>query len=120
MKTVPRSSSSSLKSIITANVAGTFWQALVALVFIPLYIKYLGIESYGLIGIFATLQGISALLDVGLGDTLTREMARLSVLPGKEQETRDLVRTLETVYWAIAAFAGIVIVAAAPFIERYW
>jgi O-antigen/teichoic acid export membrane protein len=120
MKTVLRSPYSSLKSIITANFAGTFWQALMGLAFIPLYIKYLGIESYGLIGIFATLQSIFALLDVGLGDTLTREMARLSVLPGKEQETRDLVRTLETVYWAIAVFAGIALVATSPFIERYW
>jgi len=119
-ETVPRSSSSSLKSVITANFAGTLWQALMGLAFIPLYIKYLGIESYGLIGIFATLQSIFALLDVGLGDTLTREMARLSVLPGKEQETRDLVRTLETIYWTIAVFAGMAVVASSPFIEHHW
>src|SRR5271169_6135506 len=104
------SPSNSLKKNITANFAGTFWQALMGLIFIPLYIKYIGMESYGLIAIFATLQIIFGLLDVGLGNTLTREMARLSVLANKEQETRNLVRTLETLYWGIAVFIGIAVV----------
>ncbi|KOR31756.1 hypothetical protein TI05_11605 [Achromatium sp. WMS3] len=38
-----------------------------SLAFIPLYIKFLGIESFGLIGFFTTLQSIFALLDLGLG-----------------------------------------------------
>ncbi|MBI4428608.1 MAG: oligosaccharide flippase family protein [Ignavibacteriales bacterium] len=109
-----------LRRNITANVAGTFWQALMGLIFVPLYIKYIGIESYGLIGVFSTLQVIFGLLDVGLGSTLTREMARLSVLPNKEQETRNLVRTLEVLYWSIAVFAGIAVVSLAPMIAQYW
>ena len=109
-----------LKKNIAANFIGTFWQALMGLVFVPLYIQYIGIESYGLIGIFATLLVIFGLLDVGLGNTLTREMARLSVLPNKEQERRNLVRTLETIYWSIALFAGIAIVLLSPYISRYW
>jgi O-antigen/teichoic acid export membrane protein len=113
-------SSNPLKKNITANFAGTFWQALMGLLFIPLYIKYIGMESYGLVGIFATLQAIFGLLDIGLGGTLTREMARLSVLPGKDQERRNLVRTLETIYWGIAVFVGIVIISISPFLAHYW
>ncbi len=80
-----------LKKNIAANFAGSIWQALIGLVFIPLYIKFMGIESWGLIGIFVTLQAIFGILDMGLSSTLNREMARLSVLPGKEQEMRNLV-----------------------------
>ena len=109
-----------LKKNIAANFAGNIWQALMALAFIPLYIKFMGVESYGLIGIFATLQGLFVLLDMGLGATLTREMARLSVLPGREQEMRDLVRSLEVIYWSVAIFIGIVIMAIAPFVAHYW
>jgi len=119
----PKSSlrhSNSLKKNITANFAGTFWQALMGLVFVPLYIKYIGMESYGLIGIFTTLQVIFGLLDVGLGSTLTREMARLSVIPNKAQETRNLSRTLETLYWGIAVLVGIAIVSVAPIIAHNW
>ena len=111
---------STLKNNIAANFAGSFWQALMGLVFVPLYIKFMGIESYGLVGLFTTLQVIFGLLDVGLGSTLTREMARLSVLPEKKQEMRNLVRTLETVYWGIAVVAGIAIMSLSSIIARYW
>lgn len=109
-----------LKKNITANFVGSFWQAIMGLAFIPLYIKFMGIESYGLIGIFATLQVIFGLLDVGMGSTLTRETARLSALPGKEQEMRNLVRTLETLYWIVAVFVGITIILLSPLISHHW
>ncbi len=37
-----------------------------SLAFIPLYIKYLGMEAYGLIGFYAVLQTILGLLENGL------------------------------------------------------
>ncbi len=94
--------------------------ALMGLVFVPLYIKFLGVESYGLIGIFTIFQVMTGLLDMGLSGTVNREMARLSVLPGKEQEIRNLVRSLEIIYWCIALFIGIAVIAASPFIAHHW
>ena len=91
-----------------------------ALIFIPIYIKFMGIEAWGLIGIFATLQTVFGLLDMGLSSTLNREMARLSVLPHKEQEMRDLVRTLEAIYWSAAVFVGIIAVSLSPVIAHHW
>ena len=90
------------------------------LVFVPLYIKFMGVESYGLVGIYISLLALSDLLDVGISGALNREMARLSVLPGKEQEIRNLVRSLEIVYWCIALVIGIAVIAAAPFIAHHW
>jgi len=114
------SSSLSLKKNIFANFTGTFWQTLMGVLFLPLYIKYIGIESYGLIGVFGILQVIFGLLDLGLGGTLTREMARLSALPNKEQEMRNLVRTLEIIYWCIAIIVGILIMSLSPLISYHW
>lgn len=110
----------SIRINITANFVGNIWQALAGFIFIPFYIKFIGIESWGLIGIFTTLQIIFGLLDIGLSSTLNREMARLSVLPGKEQEMRNLVRTLEVFYWGIAILAGIAIASLSPLIANYW
>jgi O-antigen/teichoic acid export membrane protein len=45
-----------LKRNLIANYLGQGWTALVGLAFIPLYIKYLGIEAYGLIGLFGVIQ----------------------------------------------------------------
>jgi O-antigen/teichoic acid export membrane protein len=108
------------KKNIAANFTGSIWQALMGLIFVPFYIKFIGIESWGLIGFFATLQAVLGLLDMGLNSTINRELARLSVLSGKEQEMRHLVRTLEVLYWGVAIFVGIIVFSLSPFIARYW
>jgi O-antigen/teichoic acid export membrane protein len=109
-----------LKKNIAANFAGSIWQALMGLIFIPLYVKFMGIESWGLIGIFTTLQVMLGLFDMGLSSTLNREMARLSILPHKKQEMRNLVRTLEVLYWGVAVCIGIAVVSLSPFIAYHW
>ncbi|MFC1886628.1 lipopolysaccharide biosynthesis protein [Thermodesulfobacteriota bacterium] len=109
-----------LKRNIVANFGGNVWSGAMNIIFVPLYIHVMGAESYGLVGIFATLQTMVVILDMGLSATLTREMARLSVQQGKEQEMRNLVRSLEIIYWCVAAFIGIAITAIAPYITNQW
>ena len=109
-----------LKKNIIANFGGSVWSGLTGVVFVPLYIHFIGVESYGLIGIYATLQALSIVLDMGISATLNREMARLSVLPGKEQEMRNLVRSLEIICWGIAILIGVVIWNISPFIANKW
>ena len=105
---------------MVANFAGSTWQTLIGLIFIPLYIKFLGMESWGLIGIFYAIQSMSGILDLGMSNTLNREMARLSALQGREQEMRNLVRTLEVIYWSVAVFAGITVALLSPVIANHW
>ena len=109
-----------LKKNITANFVGGLWTGLMSLVFVPLYIHFLGIEVYGLIGIFAALLMLFGLLDMGLSGTLNREMARLSVQDGKAREMRDLVRTLEIPYWAVGLLISVIIIVLSPFIAYHW
>ncbi len=109
-----------LKKNILANFAGSAWQTLMGFIFIPLYIKFIGIESWGLVGIFATLLATFGLLDMGLSSTLTRELARLSPLTQKKQEMCDLVRTLEIIYWSIAILIGITIILLNPLLTNHW
>jgi O-antigen/teichoic acid export membrane protein len=109
-----------IKQNIIANFGGRAWQALMSLAFVPLYIKFMGIESYGLVGIFASLLALFGLLDMGLSTTLNREMARLSVLPDKAREMRNLVRTLELPYWGMAVLIGIAVVGLSGPIAHYW
>ncbi len=105
---------------LAANFAGTGWSALVQIVCIPIYIKFLGIEAFGLIGFYLVLQSLLQVLDFGLSPTINREMARYSVLPEKAAEARDLVRTLEAGYWIVGIGIGAAILAAAPSIAAHW
>jgi len=110
----------SVRTNVVANFAGKAWTSLMSLAFIPLYIKFMGIEAYGLIGIFASLMALMSLLDMGLSTTLSRELARLAVSRENDQESRDLVRTLEYVYWGVGILIALGLVGLAPFIAQYW
>ncbi len=66
-----------------------------ALAFVPLYIKYLGIEAYGLIGLYALLQAWLGLLDMGMKPTMNREMARYTGGSICSESIRDLLRSAE-------------------------
>ena len=66
----------SIKKNTIANYAGQGWNALMAVIFIPLYIEYLGMEAYGLIGFFILIQALMFIFDMGISATINREMAR--------------------------------------------
>ncbi len=110
----------SLKANIIANFVGNGWSALITILFVPVYLKYIGAEGYGLIGIFASLQVVLSLLDSGLSTTLNKEVARLSSLPKMEQKLRNLVKTLGTVYWLVALTAGLIAMALSPILAQHW
>lgn len=66
--------------------------------FVPVYIKYLGVEAYGLLGFYAIMQAGFVLLDMGLLPALAREMSRIGA--EKESEVlalRDTLRSIETI-----------------------
>ena len=110
----------SLKKNVAANYFGQGWQALMGLVFVPLYIKYLGIEAYGLIGIFAMLQVWLALLDMGMKPALGREMARFTGGAHNAQSIRDLLRSIEVIGIVIAGVVALGIWAASGWLASHW
>ncbi len=110
----------SLKKNVIANYLGQGWTGLIGLAFVPLYIKYLGIEAYGLIGIFALLQAWLALLDMGMTPTLSREMARFTAGVHTPQSIRDLLRSLEIVCFGVAALIGLLIWGASGWLASDW
>ncbi len=105
---------------VLANLFGQGWSGLVALIFVPFYVHFLGMESFGLIGFFATLQASLAPLDLGLSTAINRELARLSSPGGDSQKMRDLVRTTEVIYAGVAILIGGVVILLAPWIAFYW
>jgi O-antigen/teichoic acid export membrane protein len=63
-----------------AVLSSFFSQAYVSLVgilLLPAYLRYLGAEGVGLIGLFVMLQALLPLLDLGLSAVLSRDMSRM-------------------------------------------
>jgi O-antigen/teichoic acid export membrane protein len=109
-----------VKRNIVANFLGSGWSALMGLLFIPVYIRYLGIEAYALIGVFALLQAWFVMLDMGLSPTLNREMARFRAGVHTDQSIRDLVFCIETLYGVIAVCIAAAVILASGLLATEW
>lgn len=110
----------SLKKNTIANYLGQGWTALMGLVFIPVYIRYLGMEAWGLVGFMSMLQAWLAILDMGLTPTLSREMARFQAGASSAQSIRDLLRSLELIYGGVAVMAMGVVWLIASWLTTHW
>lgn len=93
---------------------------LLLLLLTPLYINFLGIESYGLIGFYTSWVAILGILDMGISATATREIAWLSARPEERGGIPALVRSLEVVYWGIVLILGMGLLAGAWFFGASW
>jgi len=91
----------SLKQNMVANYVGQATAAVAGIVMLPVFIRYLGAEAYGLVGFFAMLQAWILLLDMGLTPTLSRELARFSAGVLTQKRAATIIRTME---WIFIAF----------------
>ncbi len=98
-----------LRRNILANYAGQIWIALVTVVFAPLYIRVLGMEAFGLVGLMLSIQTLSSLLDFGLGGMLNREISRRIHAQDLSGSIRTLVRSCELLVWPLALVIAILI-----------
>ncbi len=102
-----------------AGLTSSIWSMLVTLATVPVYIHFLGVEAYGLIGFFAFSQGILQLLDMGLAPTINREVARCRSL-GDLGAAAELMRTLAVIYWITGLLILLCFSLAAPYIASSW
>jgi len=109
-----------VKKNIIANFIGRFWNSIIGIVFLPVYINFIGIESFGLIGIFAMIQTVLGFLDMGLSTTLNRELASNSANPDNTDEINNLVFSLERIYFSIALVTGILLAVLSWFFAINW
>jgi len=105
---------------VIANLSGSGWVALMSFAFVPLYIHFMGIESYGLVGFYVTLQAVLFLLDLGLTATVSRELSRLSVEADSAAKMRTLVRTLEILYLCVFAAIFVATMSLSGWVAEEW
>lgn len=110
----------SLKRNLIANYASQFYVTAAGIFSVPLFIKYMGAEAYGLVGFFSMLQVWFNLLDLGLTPTIARESARYhsSVMPAVAY--RRLYRSLSLVFACITIIGGGALFAMAEAVTDHW
>ncbi len=105
---------------LMANILGRAWSFGLAFVLVPVYLHYLGVEAYALVGFQTLLTSVVAMFDLGLGFTLKRELARASTDPEDSERGRVLLHTLETIYIIVGlVFAAAIFLAAGLIADRW-
>ena len=113
-------SSSHLARNVGANAASAVWNGLLIVAVTPWYVSLLGFEGYGLIGFWVVMQVVLSLCDLGMGATLVRDYAAANGAPDGPGRRRHLLRTLEVVYWPLAALLTMLLAASAGWIAESW
>jgi O-antigen/teichoic acid export membrane protein len=96
----------SLKRNILASYATQIYVTLVGILILPMYLKYMGAEAYGLVGFFTMMQAWFNLLDMGLTPTVARETARFRGGATDALSYGRLLRALQLIFFAVALLGG--------------
>jgi len=110
----------SLKRNIVANYISQLYVTGVGILILPLYIKYMGAEAYGLVGFFTMLQAWFGLLDMGLTPTIGRETARYHGGSMSALAYRQLFRALSLIFLTVAAIGGSGLFVLADLVASKW
>lgn len=109
-----------LKRNIAANYGSQIYVTLLGIVMLPLYLRYIGAEAYGLVAFFALLQMCFQLLDMGLVPTMARQAALFGGGYVAALRLRQLLRSLELVFVLVAVLGMLSLILGADSIARKW
>ena len=110
----------SLKKNVAFNYFGQLYATFIGIIILPMYLKYVGPEAYGLIGFYTLVQSWMRLMDLGMTPTLSREIARLKNYPYQHWRLLTVVNTLESVFLSIAFLLGSLIFMSRGWIANEW
>ncbi len=106
---------------LISNYAYSVWSAVISVLFIPIYIKLLGAEAYGLIGFYITLSAVFAFLDRSLSFTLNRQLALYSRdLKKNKENIQNIVKSFEGIYIGFSILLMVGIYFLSSLISTYW
>lgn len=111
---------STFRRNVLVTYVSQIYVTLIGIVMVPVYIRYMGAEAYGLVGFYAMLQAWFQLLDMGLAPTLSRQTARLSGGALDALTLRRLLRVLEVIFLAIATVGGLSLWLGAEWVATKW
>lgn len=109
-----------IRRALVISILSRGWAAALALLAVPVYLRFIGVEAYGVVGLFTSFSILVGFLDLGLGATLTRELAKLSAKAGTLADGRDVVRTFELAYASIALLIGLLVILCSVPVAQHW
>lgn len=91
-----------LKRNLLANYSSNFVLSFLNVICTPIYIKFLGVEFYGLVAFYIVVQNFLALLDMGMTPSVVREMASFSGGIKSIEQVSSFLKSIELVFLAVS------------------
>ena len=109
-----------MKKNIIINYVSQIFTLIIGIIILPIYLKYMGQEAYGLVALYSLMQAAFNLLDIGLSATLIRETARYNGKGGDKKNYFALVMVLEIIFFAVALALNLVSYLFSKYIAENW
>lgn len=101
---------------LISNYVSKLWSLISVFIFIPFYIKYLGVESFAVIGFYTLILGVISFADAGMSSAVIREFSS-----GKKAIIKySFLILIERIYISICFFITIVIIIFSKLIANNW
>ena len=105
---------------ISVNYASQAYVAIIGILMLPIYLRLMGAEAYGLIGFFTLLQAWFNLLDLGLSSTISRETARFKGGVLSATNLRQVLRALEIIFLTIGIVGMLALWSGSSYLAVDW
>lgn len=92
-----------------ANTASAFLGPVIALFLTPFYIRYLGLEGFGLVGFFSAFSMLFGIVTASMGKVYLRDLAARVGSPSGVATAPALFKTFLLIFAAIGLVAGIAV-----------
>jgi O-antigen/teichoic acid export membrane protein len=109
-----------LRSGIILSLLSRIYAVGLALVFVPIYIRFLGIDAYGLYGLLSSYLAVAAFFDLGFANTLAHGLATARAAGRRGDWMRDLVLSIELPFLMVVAVALAVFLLSVPWVVEHW
>jgi len=101
---------------LLSNYISKLWGLVSAFVFIPIYIHFLGVESYAVIGFNALILGVISFADAGMSSAITKEFSVENSVDYKY----SLLKLIERIYIYICVLISLIILFFSDIIASKW
>ena len=110
----------SMRVGVISGYASQVYVLILGMAFVPLYIRFMGVEAYGLVGFFTMLQAWFGVLDLGLSATASREATLYKNQQIDAKDFADFCRGLAWIFGGISLLGALVLLLSAPWISHKW
>jgi len=110
----------SLRISVLSGYASQGYILILGMAVVPLYVKYMGAEAYGLVGFFTMLQAWFTMLDLGLSATASRETSLYKSHQLTASEYSALCKGIVLLFLSLSISGSLALWLASSWIAQHW